>query len=49
VKYLKPAEVENLASMLQRKNPSWKYIVKHNSEFSYIEVYNENGEFVSRL
>jgi len=51
-KLFKPDEAEKKAKELQDGDPDWKYIVKRPPDgkgFSFIEVYDEDGEFVERF
>ena len=44
-------KAEIVAAELQKSDPDWKYIVVHSptsTGYSFIEVYDEDGEFVKR-
>lgn len=47
-----PAKAESVARELQKGDPDWIYVVKHDPTgkgLSFIEIYDEHGEFVSRF
>lgn len=51
-KLFTPAEAEKIAKEMQENDPDWKYIVNHDPTgkgFSFIEVYDEDGQFVERV
>lgn len=44
-------KAESVAAELQKSDPDWKFIVVHSptpTGYSFIEVYDEDGEFVKR-
>ena len=46
-----PEKAEALAETLRSEDPEWTYEVRHDpagTGFSFIEVYDEDGEFVGR-
>jgi hypothetical protein len=52
IETLFPPEVaEHMAAKLKLGDPDWSYVVKHDPKgngMSYIEVYDEEGELVSK-
>lgn len=47
-----PAAAEKAAADLKAGDPDWDYRVKHDPKgtgLSFIEIYDEDGEFVSRV
>ena len=47
-----PAEAEKVAKELQQGDPEWQYEVIHDpakTGFSFIEIYDENGDFVENF
>jgi len=47
-----PEQAEKTAAELQAGDPDWKYVVVHcpaGTGFSYIEIYDEDGGYVSRV
>ncbi len=49
----KPAEAERVAAEMQAGDEDgWKYVVKHDPKgigLSFIEIYDEDGEFVGKV
>jgi hypothetical protein len=46
-----PAEAEDTAAGLQAGDADWKYVAKHDPKgtgHSFVEIYDEEGEFVGR-
>lgn len=47
-----PAKAEIIANDMNQGDPDWKYVVNHDPRgtgYSFIEIFDEEGEFVSRL
>ena len=50
-KLMTPEKAERLAAELRAGDEDWSYVVKHcpkGTGFSFIEIYDEDGEFVSK-
>ena len=51
-KLFTPLEAIRIAKELKENDPEWDYIVNHDPKgtgFSFIEVFDEDGEFVSKV
>lgn len=51
-KLFPPAKAEQVAGELRRGDPEWMYKVVHDPSgrgYSFIEIYDEEGEFVSKF
>ena len=51
-KTFQPAKAEKVAKELQVNDPDWTYIVNHDPKgtgLSFIEIYDENNDFVERF
>jgi len=51
-KLFPPAKAEQVAKEMKLGDPDWTYTVRHDPKGtgqSFIEIYDEDGEFVSRL
>jgi len=49
-KLMAPEKAEQIAAELRVSDEDWSYVVKHcpnGTGFSFIEIYDEDGEFVS--
>lgn len=47
-----PAKATELAAKMQADDPDWQYVVVHDPKgtgLSFIEAYNEDGEYVGRI
>jgi hypothetical protein len=47
-----PEEAEAIAQAMRKLDPEWSYVVVHDpkgTSYSYIDVYDEDGEFVAKL
>lgn len=47
-----PKKAEEVAKELQKADPDWKYVVKHDPKgkgFSFIEIYDESGVLVGKV
>jgi hypothetical protein len=45
-------KAEEIAETLRKSDPDWKYIVRHDPNgtgFSFIEIYDEDNNFVERF
>lgn len=48
----KPADAEKVAEELNRHDEDWDYVVRHDpagTGFSFIEVFDEDGELVGKV
>lgn len=51
-KLFAPEQAEKAVAELQKDDPDWVYVVRHDPTgkgLSFIEIYDEDGEFVSRF
>jgi len=51
-KLFSPIEVEAFINMMKIGDPEWKYVACHDPKgtgYSFIEIYDENGDFVSKV
>ena len=47
----KPEKAEEVAAVLRANDSEWSYLVKHDPKgtgYSFIEIYDEDGEFVGK-
>ncbi len=47
-----PEDAERIAKEMQEKDEDWSYVVKHDPKktgLSFIEIYDEDGNFVARI
>lgn len=51
-KLFSSTEAEQKAAELSKNDPDWTYKVRHDPKgtgFSFIKIYDETGEFISKL